>query len=210
MKKILISMLMCLPLMAAAQNDWEIPDEPQPVSPTVTTTVNPDAKYLAGAVPMVDGKVVFETQIAAPGKSAADIYRSLLSLTERMTKGGNQFEQSRVVMQNEENHEFVADFLEWLVFTDKALVLDRTRLRYYLMVNCEDGMTHVKMTRISYLYEEQRDPQHYTAEEWITDKYALNKKQTKLLRIPGKFRRKTIDRKDFIFEKFEEALNGGH
>ena len=207
MKKILISMLMCLPIMATAQNDWEIPDEPQPVTPTVTNTVNPNAKYLAGAVPVVNGKVVFETQIAAPGKSATDIYRTLLSLTERMTKGGNQFEQSCVVMQNEEKHEFVADFLEWLVFTDKALVLDRTRMRYYLMVNCEDGAAHVKMTRITYLYEEQRDPQHYSAEEWITDKYALNKKQDKLYRIPGKFRRKTIDRKDFIFSKFEEELN---
>ena len=88
MKKLLISMLMCLPIMAAAQNDWEIPDEPQPVTPTVTNTVNPHAKYLAGAVPVVNGKVVFETQIAAPGKSATDIYRALLSLTERMTKGG--------------------------------------------------------------------------------------------------------------------------
>ena len=35
---------------------------------------------------------------------------------------------------------------------------------------------------------------------------ALNKKQTKLARTYGKFRRKTIDRKDFIFSKFEELL----
>ena len=45
------------------------------------------------------------------------------------------------------------------------------------------------------------------AEEWITDKYALNKKGTKLSRISGKFRRKTIDRKDNIFQRIEAALN---
>jgi colicin import membrane protein len=45
-----------------------------------------------------------------------------------------------------------------------------------------------------------------TAEEWITDKEAVNKKNTKLLPISGKFRRKTIDRKDFLFNKFESLL----
>jgi colicin import membrane protein len=44
------------------------------------------------------------------------------------------------------------------------------------------------------------------AEEWITDQYALNKKGTKLSRISGKFRRKTIDRKDNIFERIDAAL----
>ena len=41
----------------------------------------------------------------------------------------------------------------------------------------------------------------------FTDEYALNKKKDKLLRISGKFRRKTIDRKDFIFNKFDNLLN---
>jgi colicin import membrane protein len=45
------------------------------------------------------------------------------------------------------------------------------------------------------------------AEEWISDEYAVNKKRTKLYPISGKFRRKTIDRKDFIFNKFETLLN---
>jgi len=204
MKKLLMPLLMCLPLAAMAQNDWEVPSDP--VTTTETAKVNPDQKYLAGAVPVVDGKVVFEQTIAAPGKSASQIYDILLNYITRMTQGGNQFDQSRVVVSDAEKHEIVADFLEWLVFTDKALVLDRTRLRYYLIVTCQDGQATAKMTRISYLYEEERDPQNYTAEEWITDKYAMNKKQTKLYRIPGKFRRKTIDRKDFIFSKFEEIL----
>ena len=62
------------------------------------------------------------------------------------------------------------------------------------------------MTRIYYLYEEERNPTTFTAEEWITDRYGLNKKQTKLARVSGKFRRKTIDRKDFLFNKFASLL----
>jgi len=47
----------------------------------------------------------------------------------------------------------------------------------------------------------------YYAEEWITDRYGLNKKQTKLARVSGKFRKKTIDRKDYLFNKFNDLLN---
>lgn len=204
MRKVYAFIMMCLPLAAIAQNDWEVPDAP--TSRTEEIKINPDQKYLAGAVPVVDGKVTFEQTFNAPGKSSDEIYATMLDFIERMTKGGNQFEQSSVVVQDKEKHQIVADFLEWLVFTDRALALDRTRLRYYLIVECKDGQATARMTRISYLYEEERNPQHFTAEKWITDEEALNKKKTKLYRINGKFRRKTIDRKDFIFNKFEEIL----
>lgn len=62
------------------------------------------------------------------------------------------------------------------------------------------------MCRIHYLYEENRKPQRLKAEEWITDDLAVNKKNTKLYPVSAKFRRKTIDRKDFIFNKFESLL----
>jgi len=62
------------------------------------------------------------------------------------------------------------------------------------------------MTHIRYLYDMQREPQKYKAEEWITDEEAVNKKNTRLLPLSGKFRRKTIDRKDFLFNKFETLL----
>ena len=70
----------------------------------------------------------------------------------------------------------------------------------------KDGEATVSMTRIVYLYDEERDPQTYYAEEWITDRYGLNKKMTKLARVSGKFRRKTIDRKDYLFNLFKTAL----
>jgi colicin import membrane protein len=80
-------------------------------------------------------------------------------------------------------------------------------MNFQLLVSCKDGEANVRMTRITYDYDTARTPQHYSAEEWITDKYAVNKKGTKLYPLSGKFRRKTIDRKDFIFNKFESLLN---
>ena len=98
-------------------------------------------------------------------------------------------------------------FHEWLVFKNKALSLDRTQFNYQIHVLCYDGKADVSMMRLSYDYDVDRKPIHYIAEEWISDKYAVNKKRTKLYPISGKFRRKTIDRKDFIFNKFNSLLN---
>lgn len=77
---------------------------------------------------------------------------------------------------------------------------------YNLFVKCEDGKADIKMTRIYYLYDEEREPQTLRAEEWITDEYGLKKSKEKLSRVTGRFRRKTIDRKDYLFDRFEALL----
>ena len=204
MKKFLITLLMALPLMAAAQdNTWER------VEKATAESTNPDAKYLAeDAVPEIDGKVCWKTTINAPGKSASQIYDILLAQLNKMAKEENQlFEKSKVAIQDQTKHQLGATFHEWLVFKSTALNLDRTVMNFQLIVECNDGKADVQMTRVSYDYELERDPTHYTAEEWIADKYAVNKKHTKLLKLSAKFRRKTIDRKDYIFNKFTALLN---
>lgn len=190
---------MCLPLGAIAQNTWEMPEQQG-------KSANPDQKYLAGAVPEVDGKVMFQTVIDAPGKSAKEIYTIVKAYLTKMTKEPNQFEQSRIIQDDSLTNEVAGTYQEWLVFKSTALQLDRTRLMYNLIVKCSDGKAEVIMNRIHYLYEEERDPQMIRAEDWITDKEGLNKSQTKLSRISGKFRRKTIDRKDFLFNKLADIL----
>ena len=203
MKKFFISLLLALPMFASAQNTWEMPEEDEV---TEQTKINPDAKYLAGAVPVVDGKVVFSTTLEAPGKSADEIYDIILKYMLRMTREKNQFETSQVAIKDSVKHFIAGSYQEWLVFKNSGLSLDRTRFKYTLMAQCEDGKAEVTLSRITYLYEEQRNPQHYTAEEWITDENALRKNKEKLLPISGKFRRKTIDRKDFLFNKLQTLL----
>lgn len=196
MKKIILAAMMLIPMASMAQdNTWERPQ-----------VTNNDAKYLVGAVPEVDGRVVFQTTISAPGKTAAQIFDLLHADLKKMTQEPNQIEQSRVSLADAATGELVGQFQEWLVFKNKPLVLDRTRFFYTLMINCKDGAADVKLTRIHYLYDEERDATTYKAEEWITDQYGLTRKQNKLARVSGKFRRKTIDRKDYIFARFTNLL----
>ena len=203
MKKLFIAILMAMPLIASAQdNTWERIEQAQVVKE------NPDAKYLAdGAVPVVDGVVCWQTTINAPGKTAKQIYDILYKQMDKMVNEPNQIANSAIVQDDKEKHELGAIFHEWLVFKNSTLSLDRTQLNFQLMVKYADGKADVKITHITYDYDLERKPVHYKAEEWITDKYAVNKKHTKLYPISAKFRRKTIDRKDFIFSKFNSLLN---
>ena len=204
MKKILIALLMMMPVLTSAQdNTWErIEVEEQPKE-------NPDAKYLApNAVPEIDGMVRWQTTLYAEGKAADEIYDILLQQLTKMTTEANQIGGSAVVLKDREKHELGAVYHEWLVFQDKVFSLDRTHFNFQLRVSITDGKCDVTIDHITYDYELERKPQHYKAEEWITDKYAVNKKHTKLYPISAKFRRKTIDRKDFIFNKFNTLING--
>ena len=205
MKKLFFTMLALLPFtMWAQDNTWELSEEEE-IKQEEKAKPKVDAKYLKGAVPEVNGQVVFSTSIEAPGKTADQIYDIMLQYMQRLTKTTNQID-SKVITADAAKHEITGAYQEWLVFKKTALTYDQTRFFYALSVQCSNGRADVKMMRIRYLYEEERNPQRLTAEEWITDKEAVNKKNTKLYPISGKFRRKTIDRKDFLFNKFESLL----
>ena len=203
MKKFLIALLTLMPLLASAQdNTWErIEVDEQPKD-------NPDAKYLEpNAVPEVDGQVMWQTTLYAEGKTADEIYDILLKQLTKMVSEPNQIGPSTVVVQDREKHNLGAIFHEWLVFKNVMFSLDRTQMTFQIHVTTTDGKADVIINHISYDYDVERKPLHYTAEEWITDKYAVNKKHTKLYPVSAKFRRKTIDRKDFIFNKFNTLIN---
>lgn len=204
MKKILMFMLAFVPVtMWAQDNTWERPEEEEVEVKEQKT--NPDAKYLRGAVPEVDGKVVFSKTIEAPGKSAADIFRTIRAYMQKMGREKNQI-NNQFLVNDSTKYELGGNYEEWLVFKKTALVLDQTRFMYVLEAHCQDGKVVVTLSHIRYLYEEQRDPQRLKAEGWITDNDAVNKKNTKLYPRTGKFHRKTIDRKDFLFNKIESLL----
>ena len=185
-------------MIGMAQNSWEEEN---------SSKVNPDQKYLVGAVPVVNGQVQFSTEIKAEGKSAEQIYEIILKYFNQLIKEDNQLEQSRITAKDSINHQLAVSLQEWLVFKNKPLVLDRTRFMYTLIAQCEDGKATIIMKRIYYLYDEERDPMTYKAEEWITDQYGLKKNKQKLSRVSGNFRRKSIDRKDYIFNKIASLLN---
>ena len=78
---------------------------------------------------------------------------------------------------------------------------------YTLQVECTDGRVSLIVDRISYLYPTgEGKKEAFKADTWITDKYSMNKKGTRLYRISGKFRRKTVDRMEELFADIEQTL----
>ena len=209
MKKIIFIIVSFLPLLAMGQGSWERPQT------TITDTKKTAdkggyqyAKYLGNVVPMKDGEVVWEKTITN-NKSAEENYAAMLSYLMAMTKEEGQLKESTVALVNKDEHKIVCHFEEWLVFSSNFISLDRTRLIYTLMAECYDNKVQVQIFRINYWYDELRNGgQRYKAEEWITDKWGLNKKKTKLAKISGKFRRKTVDRMEEILNNITTSLIG--
>ena len=170
MKQLLFTLLFCLPLFVFAKND--------------------DSKYLAGAVPEVNGQVLFQQTFAVKDKSKDEIYQVMNAFVKRMTQEENQLKRTRITAEDPATGTITARFEEWLVFKKKILYLDRTRFNYLLNVTCSDGKCKMVITQISYYYREDMNGENgdtYKAEEWISDKEAINKAGTKLYPISGKY-----------------------
>ena len=191
MRKILFILLACLPLVLPAREKKD----------------NSNPKYLAGAITLTDeGKITFTEELKAPTLSKEAIYKQMLDWANERFQPKDKL-RSRVVFTDEAKGEIAASAEEYMVFSSSALSLDRTRIYYKFLIYAADGNCKLEMSAIRYWYDENRDGgERYTAEEWITDEMALNKKKTKLAPICGKFRRETIDLKDELFQSAAAAL----
>ena len=190
MRKILL-LLLCVPMLAFAKEKRD------------------DSKYLAGAVPEVNGQVLFQQTFAVKDKNKQEIYAVMKDYIRQMTKEEIQMRGTKMAMEDSVAGTVVGRFEEWMTFKKKPLVWDRTRFRYLLTAECSDGKCHMTLTQISYYYEEDNDGYNgrtYRAEEWINDANALNKAKTKLLWGSAKFRRKTVDRVEEIFTDARDAF----
>ena len=165
-----------------------------------------DSKYLAGAVPEEDGKVVFSKEFSIPGMSQDEIFERMQKWMDLRLKK-NQNEISRVVYTNKEKGQVIGIGEEWLVFSSSALSLDRTLINYQLSAFCQPEKCEFRIEKIRYTYREGRDQEKYVAEKWITDDYALNKSQTKLVLGLAKWRRKTVDFADELCKEATQALS---
>ena len=204
MKKIILILLLLMPVMAMAQKVKEDKNAP---------------KYLKGAVPVENGIVTFKKSFRVPGQSDAQLYENMMFyVKDNLVVKGIEDAWTRMLSEGKEDGVIAARVEEWMVFSKKFLSLDQTRLRYQINVTTGQGKVNITVTQISYLYGEEweenkptgKGGEIYRAEEWITDEHALNKKGTKVLSGSGKFRRKTIDRMNEIFENamdmFEEKV----
>lgn len=196
------------PATTASQGSgWLIPtatkkETPKPAAQVNGAKLKEDPKYLEGAITFDEqGKIVFDTEIEAPGKSAAQLYDLVFDYMSGLTQD-KESKASRMALVNKDEHIIVNTMDEWLVFSNSFISLDRTECKYNLIAKITDGKVSLSINHINYIYEEGRQTGFkLPAEEVIIDKVALTKKKNDLARIFGKFRKKTIDRKDQIFSE---------
>lgn len=196
------------PATTASQGSgWVIPtatkkETPKPAAQVNGAKLKEDPKYLEGAITFDEqGKIVFDTEIEAPGKSAAQLYDLVFDYMSGLTQD-KESKASRMALVNKDEHIIVNTMDEWLVFSNSFISLDRTECKYNLIAKITDGKVSLSINHINYTYEEGRlTGFKLPAEEVIIDKVALTKKKNDLARIFGKFRKKTIDRKDQIFSE---------
>lgn len=196
------------PATTASQGSgWVIPtatkkETPKPAAQVNGAKLKEDPKYLEGAITFDEqGKIVFDTEIEAPGKSAAQLYDLVFDYMSGLTQD-KESKASRMALVNKDEHIIVNTMDEWLVFSNSFIALDRTECKYNLIAKITDGKVSLSINHINYIYEEGRQTGFkLPAEEVIIDKVALTKKKNDLARIFGKFRKKTIDRKDQIFSE---------
>lgn len=196
------------PATTASQGSgWVIPtatkkETPKPAAQVNGAKLKEDPKYLEGAITFDEqGKIVFDTEIEAPGKSAAQLYDLVFDYMSGLTQD-KESKASRMALVNKDEDIIVNTMDEWLVFSNSFISLDRTECKYNLIAKITDGKVSLSINHINYIYEEGRQTGFkLPAEEVIIDKVALTKKKNDLARIFGKFRKKTIDRKDQIFNE---------
>ena len=200
------------PVTNTSSDTWVVPTAPATAATRANKNMNADSKankdlYLQkGVVPEVNGQVMWTETINIPGATANELYDKAFAYLTALTQGTNQLDGSKVALVNKGEHSIVATVREKLVFSSSFLSLDYTQFNYVLQATCRDGQATLTMNRLTYRYDVQGNVSDFTAEQWITDKYAVNKKHTRLLPVSGKFRRATIDRKNSVFEGFAQAL----
>lgn len=175
----------------------------QITAPVVEQKPETDAKYLAGAVPEVNGKVVFNREATLPeGMTTADAMDKIDQWLERCTKD----ERIRYTQRLPENpiigNEIQQNLTMELTFSKSFISHDFADIIFILSVRVEDGKAMMEMSHIVYRYNEGGKVNRYNAEDMIIDKYALNKRKDKLVIGFKKFRIKTID----LFDELQVSL----
>ena len=172
--------------------------------------------YVIGKVPMVDGLVSFSETIEVPIKKENLYARVAQWASFRFnpdTENGkwpsaNYFKNTayaRVLTSDKESGTFKIQGNEDLIFTSKALVKDVAVVSYIMRISIEDGKVTATIDNIAYTYTLSDNPERIVAEDWITDDEAFTSKG-KLRKVNGKFRVKTIDLKDALFDDLRNAL----
>lgn len=162
-------------------------------------------RYLAkDAVPVIDGHVVFTNNVAILDGNTQEKIGEMARKWLDTYLAGFDVAKNRVI--SSAPGEIVAMGDRELVFTDNAIAYDAAQMSYVLTIRYTVSESSVEISRVKYVYNDGTGTRRITAEEYIVDEFAVNKKGTKLTPITGKFRKKTLDFVDEVFGSFNETF----
>lgn len=157
----------------------------------------------ADAVPVVNGEVEWVCNLPNTGKTDAQLRKGVDEFFKKL-KSQKAVTTVTALPSTDGSQSYAV--VEVLTFTANFISLDQTQFSYVLEAKEQNGNASLTMSNLRYNYKQNNKMERYSAEEWIVDKYAVNKKHTRLLPITGKFRRKTIDRKNELFQQFKDIV----
>lgn len=155
-----------------------------------------ESHYLAGAVPVENGKVVFRYTLQLPGLTRAQIYAKVKEWLARSEQQDRDIIIERSVIKDDPaTGEIYVQNQEELIFAERGLSLDKADFAFLQHYTCSDGKCELEVSHLRYVYENDNK----VPEGWITDDYALDKKRSRI--IPGVLRPrvKTVDRMNDLF-----------
>lgn len=166
--------------------------------------------YLSGKVPVVNGMVTFEKSLNFSGMSKAQVFEKALQYVNGLVESSEHSDYSRITSQSADEGTIAASITEFMYFKKKKWETDFCHFRYQYLIQCSEGKADIKIQRLSYIYDEDRNSANanYQAEGWITDDYAIKTGGKILKKEPGKFRIATIDRIQQIFTDTENFIKG--
>lgn len=194
-------LLIALALGCAAATQAQIT---APVTETQVSTENPDAKYLVPLPLEPTGQVYLERVLTLPeGANTDETLAKLKDWMDRCMKDSRILNSTPVGAEEPNTLQMMVN--QEIVFSQSFLTLDNGQMNYLLQTSVKDGKIILQMRRISFRYNgdnPDRKMLRISAEDYIADKVALNKKGDKIIRAYRKFRVKTVD----LIDEYESSL----
>lgn len=215
MKKIIMTLMVAmLPFCMNAQNTGLFGKK------NTSNKVTDFTPYMQGAVPVENGLVTFSKTLTATGKSKEELYRQIASWASARYMPNIEngkwtdpdyfrnlaYSSVKVVGDaSASTTQITCQGNEEIVFSNKILERDYAEIEYKLNISINDGTVKATMTNISYVYTFTSERERFTAETYITDDTAFNKKGN-FIKQNRKFRVKTVDLANELFAEIETVI----
>ncbi|MDH6354636.1 flavin reductase (DIM6/NTAB) family NADH-FMN oxidoreductase RutF [Dysgonomonas sp. PH5-45] len=174
----------------------------------ISTLVNAqtDEKYMKGAVPEEDGRVVFSKTVET-SLPAADVYQKMNDWASQNYTQTEANPKQRILFNSPEQRSIACQGEKELVFNKSVFNMDKTTMNYQLIITATDRQCKIAIRNISYDYfDTKTNPIVLKAEETITDKVALRGNKSIYKAYKG-FRTHTIDFVNDLYAEISGYLN---